>query len=238
MVPARIGSTRLKMKNLALLGGKPVIAYAIEAARDAGCFARVVVNSDSDVFRDIAQRYGAEFYQRPEALGSSTTKSDHVVYDFIQNNPCDIVVWVNPIAPLQTGEEVRAIVDHFRVQQLDTLITVKNEQVHCLYQSAPLNFRTNEVFAQTQDLTPVQCFVYSIMMWRTDVFIAAFEQRGYALLSGKIGYYAVGRESSILIKTEEDLRLAEHVLRTRSAGSAVQVQYDPQVDRLFQRMTE
>lgn len=238
MIPARIGSTRLKMKNLALLGGKPVISYAIQAAHDAACFTRVVVNSDSEVFRDVAGRYGAEFYHRPETLGSPTTKSDHVVYDFLQNNPCDIVVWVNPIAPLQTGGEVRDIVDYFRREQLDTLITVKNEQVHCLYNGAPLNFRTDEEFAQTQDLTPVQCFVYSIMMWRTDAFIAAFEQRGYALLSGKIGYYAVGRESSILIKTEEDLRLAEHVVRTRSGGSALQLQYDPQADTLLQRITE
>ena len=28
MIPARIGSTRLKMKNLALLNGKPLIAYS------------------------------------------------------------------------------------------------------------------------------------------------------------------------------------------------------------------
>lgn len=235
MVPARVGSTRLKMKNLALLGDKPVIAYAIDAARDAGCFARVVVNSDSDVFRGIAKRYGAEFYQRPEALGSSTTKSDHVVHDFIQRHPCDIVVWVNPIAPLQTAGEVRAIVDDFRARQLDTLITVKDEQVHCLYGGEPLNFRLDDVFAQTQDLTPVQCFVYSIMMWRTHTFAAAFDERGYALLSGRVGYYAVGRESSILIKTEEDLRLAEHVVRTRLAGAALPVRYDPEVDRLFQR---
>ena len=31
MIPARIGSTRFKMKNLALLDGKPMISYAIEA---------------------------------------------------------------------------------------------------------------------------------------------------------------------------------------------------------------
>lgn len=233
MIPARIGSTRLKMKNLALLGGKPVIAHAIQAARDAACFTRVVVNSDSEVFRGVAERYGAGFYHRPAELGSSTTKSDHVVYDFVEKNPCDIVVWVNPIAPLQTGGEVRDIVDYFRREQLDTLITVKNEQVHCLYNGAPLNFRTDEEFAQTQDLTPVQCFVYSIMMWRTDAFIAAFEQRGYALLSGKIGYYAVGRESSIVIKTAEDLRVAEHVVRTRARGASVELQYAPEVEALL-----
>ena len=33
MIPARIGSTRFKKKNLALLNGKPMIEYSIEASK-------------------------------------------------------------------------------------------------------------------------------------------------------------------------------------------------------------
>ena len=62
MVPARIGSTRLKMKNLALINGKPLISYAIEAAKASGVFSRVVVNSDNEIFAGIAKRYGVDFY--------------------------------------------------------------------------------------------------------------------------------------------------------------------------------
>lgn len=235
MVPGRVGSTRLKMKNLALLNGKPVIAYAILAARDAACFTRVVVNADNEVFRGIAERYDTEFYLRPEPLGSSTTKTDEVIYDFVQKNPCDIVAWVSSIAPLQTGEHVRRAVESFRRERLDTLMAVKNEQVHCLYKGKPLNYREDEMFAQTQDLTPIQCFVYSVMMWRTEVFVAAFERHGYGLLCGRVGYFAVGRESSIVIKTAEDLRLAESVMRTRLGGPPMQLRYDPQVEKLLQQ---
>ena len=92
MIPARIGSTRFKMKNLAMLNGKPMIAYAIVAALSSKVFDRVIVNSDSDVFRSIAEEYGAEFYLRPEHLGGSSVKSDDVVKDFIDKYPCDIVV--------------------------------------------------------------------------------------------------------------------------------------------------
>ena len=92
MIPARIGSTRFKMKNLAMLNGKPMIAYAIIAALSSKLFNRVIVNSDSDIFRPIAEEYGAEFYLRPSHLGGSTVKSDDVVKDFIENFPSDIVV--------------------------------------------------------------------------------------------------------------------------------------------------
>ena len=228
MIPGRIGSTRLKMKNLALLGGRPLISYAIEVAKTAGVFDRVIVNADHAVFEPIAAQYGAEFYLRPEALGSSTTKSDSVVYDFMKAYPADVVAWVNPTSPLQTAAEVRMVVERFHAQRLDSLITVKEERVHGLVEGAPVNFDPEAPFAQTQDLPPVQLFVYSVMMWRTKTFMPAFEQRGYALLSGKVGYVPVGRLTSLLIKTPEDLQIAEALLQVpRRAADAVQ--YDERV---------
>jgi len=172
MVPARAGSERLKSKNLRLLDGKPVISYVIEAAKRSGAFADIVINSDTSIFADIAKRYGVNFYARPEKLGSSETKSDDVVADFIAAHPCDIVVWVNPIAPLQPAEEIKSVIDYFIAEEFDSLITVKNEHVHCVYNGNPVNYREDELFAKTQDLIPVQTFVYSIMMWRTKRIIA------------------------------------------------------------------
>jgi CMP-N-acetylneuraminic acid synthetase len=214
MIPARIGSTRLKMKNLALVNGKPLIAYSILAAKQAGVFDRIVVNSDSHIFESIASSYGAEFYERPEYLGRSTIKSDDVVLDFMQNNKSDVIVWVNSISPLQTGEEIRRVVKFFKKEKLDSLITVKDEQVHCVYKGKPVNFEESTKFAQTQELEPVQPFVYSVMMWRTESFLDNMKSQGHALLSGKVGYYPVNKLSSIIIKTEQDLKLAHYVLKS------------------------
>jgi CMP-N-acetylneuraminic acid synthetase len=230
MIPARIGSTRLPMKNLALIDGEPLIAYMIKAAIAAGCFDRIVVNSDAPIFEKIAQRYGVEFYQRPAHLGSSTTKSDDVVYDFMQQHVCDVVSWVNPTSPLQTGAEVREVVDSFLHQGLDTLITVKNEQVHANYAGRPLNYRTDELFAQTQDLMPVELFVYSVMMWRTAPFMAAFERDRHAFFVGKVGFHPVSKLSGIIIKREEDLRLAEFVIKSRKEVKGSELLYDPLVE--------
>ena len=90
MIPARIGSTRLKMKNLALINGKPLIYYSINAAQKAAIFDKIVINSDSSIFHSIADTYGVDFYKRPKHLGSSTTKSDDVVLDFIKEYQSDL----------------------------------------------------------------------------------------------------------------------------------------------------
>ena len=225
MIPARIGSTRLKMKNMALINGKPMIAYSILAAQQSEMFDHIVLNSDSSVYKCIAERYGVEFYKRPENLGSSTTKSDDVVLDFIQHHPSEIVVWVNPISPLQTGEEIRKVVQYFQKENLDSLITVRDEQVHCIYQGNPVNFDQAGKFAQTQELESVQQFVYSIMMWRVEQFVEAMNRQGHAFFSGKVGYYPVSKWSSIIIKTDQDLKMASYALMAMDAEKS-EVEYD------------
>jgi CMP-N-acetylneuraminic acid synthetase len=227
MIPARMGSTRLPMKNLALINGKPMVYYAIAAARDSGVFDRIVVNSENPAFGEIATRYGVEFYQRPEKLGSSTIKSDDVVYDFMVNNPCDITAWVNSTSPLQTAVEVRNVVNFFVKEKLDSLITIHEEQVHCLHGGKPLNFREESLFAQTQDLVPVQRFVYSVMMWRNKPFIKDYMKQGYAFFCGKTGYYPVSRGSALIVKTEEDLKLIHFLLAGRGQEKDFRLEYDP-----------
>ena len=226
MIPARLGSTRLAMKNLALVNGKPLIYYAVRAAKGSGVFDRVVINSEDAVFEKIALRYDVEFYQRPAEWATSTAKSDCVVYDFLKHNRCDIVAWVNPTSPLQTAQEVRGVVRYFMKNRLDSLITVKDEQVHCVYKGRPVNFNFDEIFAQTQELAPVESFVYSVMMWRTEAFMRSFEEKGHAFFSGRVGFYPVSKLSSVIIKREEDLMLADSILRTLKSGRGRTVRYD------------
>ncbi len=231
MIPARIGSTRLKMKNLALINNKPLISYSIRAAQDSGVFERVVINSDHEIFAKIAKRYGAEFYHRPRELGGSSIKSDDVVMDFMEKNPCDTVAWVNPTSPLQSGKEVGDVVRFFNKERLDSLITVKDEQVHCLYKDRPVNFDPLEKFAQTQDLIPVQTFVYSVMMWRVSTFMSEYKEKGYAFFCGRTGTFPVRRLSGIIIKRPEDLMLADFILRS-SENTEYQLKYDEAVSSI------
>lgn len=226
MIPARLGSVRLPMKNLALLGGKPLIFYAINAAKESDIFDDIFLNSENMLFKKIADRYDIEFYKRPNRLAISGAKSDFVVYDFIKKNPCDIVAWINPTSPLQTGDEIKKVVNYFLDNNLDSLITVKNEQVHCVYKNKPVNFRLKEVFAKTQELTPVNPFVYSVMMWRARIFQSEFEKKGRAFFCGKTGYYAASKISSFIIKKEEDLMMAELLLKIMKNRSGYRVAYD------------
>jgi len=60
IIPARGGSKRIPRKNIKLFLGKPVIAFAIELAKQSNLFDCVMVSTDDEEIKEIAQRYGAE----------------------------------------------------------------------------------------------------------------------------------------------------------------------------------
>jgi len=227
MVPARIGSERLKYKNLRMLAGKPVISYVIDAAKNAKIFDEIIINSDEIIFSEIAKRHEVEFYLRPQILGSSITKSDEVVFDFLTHNKADIMVWVNPIAPLQSGSEIYKAVNFMIDNKLDTVITSKKESFHSLCDGIPINFKIDEKFAKTQDLKPIESLVYSLMMWRSKTFLESYKLKGHGMLSGNVGFFEVDKKSTIKISFEEDLNFCEAWLNVKQKS---EIKYDPILD--------
>ena len=72
LIPARGGSVGLPRKNIRPLGGKPLIAYTIEAARQSKIFNRVIVSTDQKEIADISAFYGAEIPSiRPKELSTN-----------------------------------------------------------------------------------------------------------------------------------------------------------------------
>lgn len=71
IIPARGGSTRIPRKNIRLFYGKPIIAYAIEAAQESNLFNHIVVSTDDREIAEVAAKYGAEISIRPAELGKN-----------------------------------------------------------------------------------------------------------------------------------------------------------------------
>lgn len=80
VIPARGGSKRIPRKNIKPFAGRPMIAYAIEAARVSGLFAHVVVSTDDPEIRAIAGDLGAEVpFPRPAELADDHTPTVPVI---------------------------------------------------------------------------------------------------------------------------------------------------------------
>ncbi|MDE6371763.1 MAG: acylneuraminate cytidylyltransferase family protein, partial [Duncaniella sp.] len=82
IIPARGGSKGIPGKNIKPLGGQPLIHYSIEVARILAPDSHVIVSTDSDEIRSVAEATGLPVpYRRPAELGGDTTGSREVMLD-------------------------------------------------------------------------------------------------------------------------------------------------------------
>jgi N-acylneuraminate cytidylyltransferase len=85
LIPARSGSERVPHKNVRPLAGKPLLAYAIATARQAGIFDRVVCSTDSGEIAEVATRYGAEVpFLRPTEYATATSPDIDWIRDTLE----------------------------------------------------------------------------------------------------------------------------------------------------------
>lgn len=114
VIPARGGSKRIPRKNIKPFCGKPMIAYAIEAARATGLFAHVVVSTDDPEISAIAKKYGAETpFERPSELADDYTPTVPVIAHAItffesMGLSFDYVCCIYPCVPLIQFKDIEA----------------------------------------------------------------------------------------------------------------------------------
>jgi CMP-N-acetylneuraminic acid synthetase len=212
MIPARMGSQRLKQKNLRELGGVPLITRAIRKCREAGCFDEIWVNSEHEAFGEIAAAEGVQFHKRPEALANNVATSEQFIAEFFETHSCERLFQVHSIAPLLTAAEVRAFAAAMEAGDFDTFLCYVPEQIECAYEGQPVNFTFSEK-TNSQELKPLQRITWSITGWRRSTYLEAAHAGKTATYAGRIGFHPISRAGGIIIKTEEDLQMAEALLR-------------------------
>ena len=211
MIPARMGSQRLEKKNLRQLDGVPLITRAIRKCERAGVFDEIWVNSEHPAFGEIAEAEGAYFHHRPEQFGSNAATSEQFVHEFLGKHACDYLFQVHSIAPLLSAGQVAKFVQFMTESDYDVALSYIPEQIECAMHGKPVNF-TFEEKTNSQELAPIQRITWSITGWRPETYMAAFEAGRCATYDGKVGFYPVDRVSGHVIKTEQDLQLAEALL--------------------------
>ena len=82
LIPARLGSVRVKAKSLRLIKDKPLIYYSIDALKECTIFSDIYVNSDSELIGKVANRYGVKFYKRNPELATSDSNIDNYIKYF------------------------------------------------------------------------------------------------------------------------------------------------------------
>jgi len=120
IIPARSGSKGVPGKNIKLLGGIPLFAYSIIAAKMMPSVSRVIVSTDSQDYAEIAKEFGAEvpFLRPTDISGDKSTDFDlflHVLNWFKENENLmpDYLLHLRPTTPIRDPKFMEEAVNLF-----------------------------------------------------------------------------------------------------------------------------
>jgi CMP-N,N'-diacetyllegionaminic acid synthase len=229
MIPARAGSKRIPKKNIRLINGKPLIQFIIDSTLNAGIFSDIYINTDDELIKKfITDKYPTiKVYHRPPELASDTATNDDFAYDFFQNIECDSMVQLLATSPFVSSETIVDFVNTFNKNNLDTLVSVKKNQIETIFDKIPINFVSTEHTLPSQKLTPVFTYACSLMQWKSETFKNNFENKmgPYHGGNGSTSYYEMKGYSTIDIDNEDDFLLAEIVSKKIENNTVNEPQY-------------
>jgi len=134
VIPARGGSKRIPRKNINSFCGKPMIAWAIELAKNTGLFEHVIVSTDDSEIANISQDWGAEVpFQRPFDLADDFTPTVPVISHAVRQ--CINLGWnaeyyccLYPCTPLLKVEDLTGSYTCIREKDVDFVYPVTEFQ--------------------------------------------------------------------------------------------------------------
>ena len=117
VIPARGGSKAIPRKNLASLGGDPLISYMVRASRAAKTVTRTVVSTDDAEIAEVAASFGAEVpFLRPNELAQDASPTLPAIVHAVvtleakEGRKPDLVTLLQPTSPFTRADQIDAAV--------------------------------------------------------------------------------------------------------------------------------
>ncbi|MFI5683648.1 cytidylyltransferase domain-containing protein [Streptomyces sp. NPDC051636] len=130
VIPARGGSKGVPAKNLAPVGGVPLVARAVRECRATRLVTDVVVSTDDQAIAAAAREAGAEVVLRPAAIAGDTATSEAAVlhamdaHEALHGAAVDVVLLVQCTSPFMVREDIDGVAGAVAENGADTAVTV------------------------------------------------------------------------------------------------------------------
>ena len=224
---ARGGSKGLPGKNIRNLNGKPLIAYAIETAKESQHISEVFVSTDSPEIATIAEKYGAVVpFLRPAELAGDKSPERMAWRHAIEWNRqqtrypvMDLMVSLPTTAPLRTPEEVDRAIDLFLEGNADTVIAVSPSVRHPAFNMVYVdeNGYASTILSKYEKWVPNRQSYPQAFDITTAVYVSGtdFILSCDSYMKGRVQAIEISAEDGLDIDTLMDFKIAELLMKER-----------------------
>ena len=139
LIPARGGSKRLPGKNIRVLGGKPLIVWSIDAAREIPDICDILISTDDPAIAKVCSEAGAYVpWLRPSELATDTASSIDVTLHALnwyesEHGEIDGILLLQPTSPFRTRKMVSRGIELFVKHDRQAVIGVSLTNAHPMW---------------------------------------------------------------------------------------------------------
>ena len=210
IITARGGSKRIPRKNIKEFMGKPMLAYAIQAALDSKIFDEVMVSTDDKEIADIAQIYGAKIpFMRSEKTANDFATTADVLNEVIDEykklkQKFETICCIYPCVPFLTGDILKNAYQKFKDSGAERLTPVVKfsfpiQRAFKVNENGLLEYREPEnAPKRSQDLEPMYHDVGMFYFYKAD-----------KINSSSLAMYEMDEKNIQDIDTIDDWQIAE-----------------------------
>lgn len=220
VIPARGGSKSVPGKNIRALGGKPLLAWSIEVARQVSEIDRVIVSTDDAEIASVGRAHGAEVYARPPHLATDQSLVIDALKDLIktlqaEHETPEWIILLEPTCPLRTADDVRSCLNLVAEGTYDSVATFKDAELNPhrawrLVDGVPEVFIAGAVpWLPRQKLPKAYQLNGAVYVFRANLLA----EEAKSLLVGKVGAVLMPRERSQDIDDSVDFTIVEALLK-------------------------
>jgi len=218
VIPARGGSKGIPDKNIIEIGGKPLIAYSIQAANEtlsAGITGMAIVSTDSERIAEITRNWnGHAPFKRPDEISGDTAKSACLLLhalDFYekQGKAFDATILLQPTSPLRTAQDILYAVEIYEKAGQPALISAYQEDYVCDLVSYNKNGEIAIPLSPLHNIGVTRQQHEKLYIRNGAVYItdAAFLRQEKKVISDTPALYVMPKIRSVNLDTVEDLEL-------------------------------
>ncbi|MDE4907291.1 acylneuraminate cytidylyltransferase family protein [Methanogenium marinum] len=221
---ARGGSKGVPRKNIRLLSGKPLIAYAIQAAQSSNLIERVIVSTDDKEILQISNQYGAETpFIRPLELAKDNSPEllawKHAInmINIETDKKIDVFVSIPSTAPLRHVEDIDNCINLLLNSDADIVISVKKADRNPYFNMVTLDengyakivMNSNHGSINRRQDAPIIYDVATVAYAARPEYIL----QANSIFEGKVKLIEIPPERALDIDTELDFRIAEYMIK-------------------------
>ena len=223
LIPARGGSKGIPGKNLALLCGRPLLAYTADAVKQSRKLTRTIVSTDDERIAECARSLGLEVpFMRPAPLAADDAPMLPVVQHALEamkerGFDADMVVLLQPTSPLRRAEHIDAAIDWLERTAADSMVSVV-EVPHQFNPVSVMRLEDGLLKPFLDGPTPTRRQDKPRVFARNGPAVLAVRAavvRGGSLYGERSWPLGMSAEDSIDIDTPRDLQLVEWVLASK-----------------------